>query len=202
MKNKAVKLLVIFSMFLMFINWDYYNPEMLKSMVKSKIHFEDAGIEVEVKVFTEEECKKIFVHNLIQSGYYPVQLTIHNDTEKTYSICPSSVDLKSATPKEILNKIAKKSLPRKIAYSIIGFFFWPMAIPSAIDDMVSHKLKKHREKGMLAKSVKVETIPAYSTVTRIIFIPKAELKKDFTITLIDLDSLKPAVHRHSAEGIA
>lgn len=139
---------------------------------------------------TVSESKQNFGHDLISRGVQPLQLTIQNNSAKEFSLCPSSVDLPSIKPKKIAFKITKSAIPRGIAYRVASFFFWPFTIPSTIDSIRVYAHHKSLKKDFAAKGMKDEILAPYSTFHRVLFVPKDEFKKSFTVTLIELDSLE------------
>lgn len=150
--------------------------------------FTHEGLQVSYKTLSSDESKQYLSRDLIENGYQPIHVTIQNNTSNTYQIAPSSVNMPTASGKEVANKITKSALPRAIAFRIASFFFWPLMIPSTIDSIKTHATHKSLKRDFSAKSIKEETILPYSTVHRLLYIPLEEYKEHFTFTLIDKNS--------------
>ena len=158
--------------------------EMLPSLA-----LKEKRITVAANAMSGDQSKQAFGHDLPNRGIQPLQLTIQNNTPNKYSMCPSSIDLPKVSARKVANSVTKSSLARTIGYKIAGFFFWPFMIPGTIDSIRTMKHNKSIKKDVLAKSMKREIVAPYSTFNRVLFVPKEEFKKSFTVTLIDLDTL-------------
>jgi hypothetical protein len=60
-------------------------------------------------------------------------------------------------------------------------------IPGTIDTIHTFHSYKLLKKDYFAKSIKAETVPVYSTVNRILFVPKEDFKEKFTVTLMNTE---------------
>ncbi len=193
---------LILSLLFMLVSWHSYNPLdiiHLKSNTPKQKFFDEAhkGIDIEVLLYTKEDCEKYLSKDLLKKGFQPIQVIIHNNTANTYSICPSSIDMKTATAKEVITKIKIGTIPKKVGYSVAGFFLWPVSVFSTIESLVHAKSLKQLESGINAKLVRDGVIEPYTTTARIILVQKEELKKEFDIHLIDLGTLDPYTHHFS-----
>lgn len=196
-------LLVLTSIFLLTTGWDRYQANPLRPVAVELLPFfsiQHNQIHVMAKAMTPEESKQNFGHDLISRGVQPLHLSIQNNTSDEYSLCPSSVDLPSIKPSKIAFKVTKAAIPRGIAYRVASFFFWPFMIPSTIDSIRVMAHHQHLKKDIIAKSMRDEIVAPYSTFHRVLFVPKAEFKKTFKVTLIELDSLEPTEFQTTVEG--
>lgn len=171
--------------------------------VLPELSLDDAKVLVSAKVLTSDESKQCFGHDLPDRGIYPLELTIQNNTAHEYSVSASAVDLPRIEAKEIAFKITKASIPRAMAYRIASFFFWPFAIPSAIDGIRTLVHHRNLKKDFIAKSLKDEVVAPYSTYHRVLFVPKDKMQEVFDVTLIDIETLAPnkmEIHSHPRSG--
>lgn len=150
-------------------------------------------ITVDVQAFTGSESKQFLAANLIKRNIAPIRISLQNNTANQYSLCASSVDLPHVDPKKVASKVSKAVLPRLIAWRIAGFFFWPLLIPGTIDSSIAYAQHRALKKDYNAKSLKEkgEILEPYATFHRILFVPKNEVKEQFEITLIDIETLAP-----------
>jgi hypothetical protein len=169
-------------------SFNLINKNPIKSIVDTSFSLKDAPLQVSTKLLTSEESQSILKYDLTDKGYKPVEVTISNSGSHTYEISRASTSLACATPKEVAWKATRGSIPRGIGLKILGFFFWPLAIPSAIDTV--YTVKKHRSivSILTAKGFKdqAEAIPPYSLVKRILYIPEDQFIPTFTLSLEDL----------------
>jgi len=150
--------------------------------------FKDHGVHIRAKAYNVEECRAYLKRNLLSKGLNPIQVTIQNNTEKSYILSKEGVDLPDLSPAAVAHTVNRGYIPRSIAFKVAAFFFWPFMIPGAIDTVLT--LRNHFElKGdYAAKSVKEEgeLLLPYSTTHRVIFVRNQHLTEQFTLYLKDL----------------
>jgi hypothetical protein len=154
---------------------------------------EQKTVEVYAKVLSSDESVHLLGRDLPDAGIQPLHITIDNNSPTEYTICPECIDLNYLDAKEVAKKMQISSLPRSIAFKVLGFFFWPFMIPGTLDSIHTFHSYKMLKNDYAAKSIKDELVPMYSTVNRIIFVPKEEYKETFTLTLTDPKSHKMQV---------
>jgi hypothetical protein len=173
---------------LLLTSFESYHPRAQASLqIHSEVFAKDArGLKVTAKKYNEKESKKYLNRNLISHGFQPIQVTIENNTSKTYVISRDGVSQPCASAQKVAMQVSKKGLPRSIALKVVSFFFLPAMIPSTVDGIYTFKTHMNMRQDYSAKGVKSydEPIIPYSTAHRIIFVPKRELKEDLTITLL------------------
>jgi hypothetical protein len=149
---------------------------------------EQKDIEVHVRALSSNESKHLLGHNLLGRGIQPFHITIENNSPNAYSICPDYIDLNLVEVSTIVSDLHKSALPRSIAFKVLGFLFWPFMIPGTLDTIHTIHSYKSLKKDYTAKSIKDETVPVYSTVNRILFVPEKDVKDQFTVTLMDKET--------------
>jgi hypothetical protein len=186
-------LLGLMMIFLVVTGWEHDQFHPLKPVAAELLpnfSLNDRKVNIIAKAMNPDESKQNFGHDLISRGVQPLQLSIQNNTPNQYSLCPSSVDLPCVEASKVAFKVTKSAIPRTIAYKAASLFFWPFMIPSTIDGIRVLSHQRSLKKDLVAKSMKDEVIAPYSTFHRVLFVPKEELKENFKITLIDLDTLQ------------
>jgi hypothetical protein len=169
------------------LGWHHHQVRPLSSIAPSMLsvfHSEEKIVDIQVKAMSAEESKQLLGHDLLSRGVQPLQITIQNNSPNEYALNLESVDLDYIDAKEVARKIKKEALPRSIGFKVLGFLFWPFMIPGTIDSIHTFHSYKLLKRDYLAKTMKDEVVPVYSTLNRILFVPEADVKEKFTITLI------------------
>ena len=164
------------------------------SLIKKAPGFpENDAIKLTVKMLTKEEAKKHLTQDIEALGYFPIQITVENESADPYFLSPDLIEMETANNEEIAQKIINKSLPRSIGFKIAGLFFWPLKIVETFDSLMTIKTRNELHKSLLAKSVKEEVVPAYGTINRIFFVAKERYQDSYTISLQNLEDLNNRV---------
>ncbi len=132
-----------------------------------------------------EKSKTTLGADLIDRGYQPVQIVIHNPTAHSFLFSPDHVSLPSSSGSKVAMSISKKAIPRSIGYKIAGFLFWPFMIPSTIDSIRTYSKHRALKKEFKAHSVKKEIVSPYSTIHRVLFVPLNEYNENFSLYIED-----------------
>lgn len=198
--NNIIALVLVGSILAAKAGSEFYQTAPISSLMPESQTFADGGkLLVAAKAFTPDESKVYLKRDMISRGYQPVQITIENNTSKTFSLSASSVDLPSASPGRIAFKIvAGSGLGRSIGYKIASFVFWPFAIPGTIDTIRSLRTYKMLKNDFIAKSMKQEILAPYSKMNRMIYVPVEGFKEKFKVTLIDLETMEPHTFQTTA----
>ena len=146
---------------------------------------QEKDVGIHVKLFSSAESKYYLGHDLLAKGLQPIQITIQNNTPYEYSISPQNIGLDHLDPIDVAETIKKSGFPRFIGFKVLGFIFWPFMIPGTIDALNAFHSHKSLKRDYLAKAIKEETIPVYSTLKRVIFVPQEQLQEHFTLTLVE-----------------
>jgi hypothetical protein len=143
----------------------------------------DMGLFLTYKVYSADDSKNYLGKDLISRGYQPIQITIQNNSSKFYDMEENAVSLSTATPNKVVRSVMKSSIPRSVGYRVAGLIFWPLSIPGTIDGIkTAHghtKLRRHYN----AQVIKQETIAPFTTIYRILFVPKKNYQEDFILKI-------------------
>ena len=160
----------------------------LAEVFSEEVSLEERGVAVSARVYSREESQQFLHLDLEGKGYVPVEITIKNPGDHTYTISACSTAMSSAKPQEIAWKVTKGAIPRGVGLKIFSLFFWPFMIPSTIDSI--HTFKTHQSfiKTLTAKGFKEtdEIVLPYSLVKRVLYIPEASFYANFSVSLEDL----------------
>ena len=145
---------------------------------------EGDGLKLTAKAYTVDESIANLDRNVLKKGYQPVQITIQNNSPTVYQMGAESLSLPTTDSDKVAWKFTQDAIPRGVALKIASIFFWPLSIASTIDGVKTFKTYKHLKKDFKAKTLdKSEVVAPYSTITRIIFVPKDKFESDFSVTL-------------------
>lgn len=162
---------------------------------------------VTARAYNNDESKLYLSHDLVNRGLQPLEISIHNHSADEYSLSASSVDLPSVDPRKAAFAVTKGAIPRGIAWRLASFvgslFFWPIAIPCAVDGIRTFTHHRNLKGDFLAKALKKEgeVVAPYATYHRILFVPQSEIQKSFKVTLINLETFEPSEFQVEAEGL-
>jgi hypothetical protein len=146
----------------------------------------DEGIFVKVLPYNANESKRYLNHDLIDHGFQPVEISIQNNTDRTYFVHPDEMGMPVASEGQVSNKYLINSIPRSIAFKVLGFLFWPLMIPGTADTIRTYVKSREIQRDLFAKTIKEEYVPPYSTLLRVAYVPRGNYNPDFTISLIDV----------------
>lgn len=191
MKNKIISTLVVFTGFCsLFLTWDHYRLAAFPTISKDSLPFieEAEGLRVAAIPYTAEESKQFLKRDLLSRGYRPVQITIENNSPKTFHLTMGDLARKQASGSEIAGKIMRGAIPRAIGYKIASLIFWPFAIPSTIDGIRSIHTYNTLKKDFNAKQFKEELVLPYSTQHRVLYLKEAASKEPIDLVLKDQET--------------
>lgn len=186
--RKKILISVIISLFLITVS--YVRPIPI-AIEPQSFPFESVqqGVRVSSKQYGEIESKAYLHSNLLSLGYKPVEITIKNYTGKSYALSAASVPLSCATSGDVAWSMTKKRIPASLGLKIASFFFWPLAIPSAIEGIYTYKSHRALSKDLEAKTLKEkeEIIPPYATVTRVLYVKEKGFQEAFSVALQEIN---------------
>lgn len=172
------------------LGWEMGHPQALPKSagyVLSKDN--ENAVYLEAKKLTSEETTDYVHKGLISSGYQPVLLQIDNTGPFTYRLEKHQVDIPTENADAVSHEIGKSAIPRTVAFKILGFLFWPLAIPGTIDSVNTMNQQYILKRDLAAKTLKEEgeLIPPYSSMSRILYVPQSELKEVVHINMTNID---------------
>ena len=140
-----------------FTPWDSYrksNLPTVATMNAEETFLRADTLHVVAKAYTSEESQKYLRKDLLRRGYQPVQITIQNNSAEEFSLSTGSVDLPTAEPSKIASKLLHSTIPRSIVLRVASLFFWPLAIPTTVDSMITLKSYKTIKNDLQSKLIK------------------------------------------------
>ena len=164
-----------------------YNPQIVPIVGAMGEPFLKEGVFVSAKAYTPRESVRYLHRDLTLNGIQPVQITIQNNTDKTYFISEKGVLTPHHSAKRVSFCVLRSAIHRSIALKIAGFFFWPFIIPSAVDTLITWRChaKIMHEYGVKGLKEESEILTPYSTVTRVLFMPKKKFAQKVALLLYE-----------------
>jgi hypothetical protein len=99
-----------------------------KAMPLPKIAPEKKGLTLEHKVFTKQDCKTYLGRkNVLKKGFQPVQLTLTNNTDHSYTYSSSSLSLPTVPAKLVAKKVKFSTAGRILGYGAAAAGFVTLA---------------------------------------------------------------------------
>lgn len=173
------------------LSWDIGSRLQPLPPVSGHVLSKDNGAQVyiEAKTLSHDETADYVHRDLLSRGYQPVLLQIDNTSPFSYEIKRDYVGIPTESAKKIVSEIGKSSIPRMVAYKVLGFLFWPLAIPGTIDTVRTWNKEFELTRELEAKTIKPkgEIIPPYASISRVLYIPKNELKETFQVALTNIE---------------
>lgn len=182
--------ITIISVFFFITEFEAHRPKPPQFIGSTAEPFAQEGVFIQAKAYSARESQTYLSRDLIERGFQPVQVTIQNNTARSYYLSNQWVDLPNATPHTVASYVSRSAIPRSIAFKVAGFLFWPFLIPATIDGILTIKSHLKMRGDYHAKSIKdtEEPLIPYSTVHRILFVPKEKYSDEFTLHLKDQKS--------------
>lgn len=196
-KIKACFKFFLLNFLCLIVFYNYFKVESRSNKPPSTIYsvlepYKSYGVFTSAKSYNSVESLKYLDRNLLKKGIFPIQITIHNNSAQNFYLSDKSIDLDNLSASSVANRVHQSYIPRSIALKIASAFFWPFIIPSTIDSFVSFSSYSKMKREYSAKSLKKngETLIAYSSTHRIIFVEDRNIQNDLTLFLKDTDTGK------------
>lgn len=170
------------------------------------------NVTLSYKAFDKHECKKYLGKNVLRKKYQPVQLTITNPTEHTYTYSASSFSLPTVPAELVAKKVHFSVAGRAVGYGLVAatifvpltviaatFSFCiiptllyipatvgaaPFAAASIIDGVKASSANKELDIDFSTKAIQSEgVLRPGQTLNGLFFVPKKSFSNDFTFTL-------------------
>lgn len=148
-------------------------------------------VTITAKAFNKDDCKRYLDRDVIKEGYQPVQLSIQNDSDNSYILSLSRLNLTPANSQEVAKKVHTSTGGRIAAYGAGSLIIAPLIIPAIIDGMKSAEANRQLDADFAAKAIKDSQIYPYSQTNTLIFVPLHEYKNSLKITLLEQKSRDP-----------
>ncbi len=151
---------------------------------------EENGVLVIAKEFSRVDCKKFLDRDVLSKGYQPVQLSIQNNSDDSYSFSLSRVGLSCTSPEEVANTVHTSTVGRATGYGVGALFIWPLAIPAIVDGIKSSEANEALDHDFASKTARDQTILPHSHFNKLIFVPVHVYQAAFELTLLNLETGK------------
>lgn len=147
----------------------------------------EKSISLAYNVFDKWDCKKYLNRDVLAKGYQPVQLTITNNSDRYIYFSKENISLPIVSAADVAKKVHTSTMTRVVSYGVAGLFLWPFFIPAVVDGVKSSQANQRLDEDFVKKELADQIISPYNTINGLIFVPKNEFSRDFTITAVDVE---------------
>ncbi|NGX61013.1 MAG: hypothetical protein K940chlam9_00491 [Chlamydiae bacterium] len=171
-----------------------YQSNPLTTLPSTSVYGEShiAGLQVTARAYTKADCKYFLDRDVIRKGYQPIQVTVNNNTNKTFFFSPDGISLPTVSPKEVAKRVHTSTAGRIAGYGAAALVASPLfAIPAVVDGMKSADANHILDEDFLAKGAKDQLIFPQTSTNMLLFIPRSAYQETFQITLIDETTDQP-----------
>jgi len=160
------------------------------------------NVTVSCKAFSASESKRYLGRNVLAKGYQPVQICVQNESKSFLLLSPQSLNVPIAPPDDVARLVHTNTAGRATAYGVAGLFIWPLLIPAVVDGVGSSQANQRLNADYASKGMNESVIQPYTTLNRVVFIPKSDWNNAFRLVLLDKETRSKLVYevRLSAGG--
>lgn len=164
------------------------------------VYSDKKGVSLAHRAFNVTESKMYLGRDIQKKGFQPVQLTITNNTDRSYQITPSSLSMPIANADYVAHKAHTNTTGRAVGYGTAAVLSCGLfAIPAIVDGIGSSKANKQLDMDYCSKMLRLDTvIRPHSTLSGVVFVARGAYTNDFTFTISDADSGKKLVLRSNS----
>lgn len=145
-------------------------------------------VSIGCKEFSIKDCETYLDRDLISKGVQPIQLTFHNNSEKTYLFSSKNISLPTVETDHVATKVCTSTIVRVVGYTVGALFATPMIIPAVVDGIKSYNANKRLYSDFRAKAKETMVIAPKSFGKTLLFIPKEAFSPIFSISLVDQET--------------
>lgn len=149
-------------------------------------HKEKNQVEIAAREFTAAEFKRYFDTSVDCSKVVPLQLFVHNKSDKTLILNAQSLNINLLKVADVKRKLHRNTIGRTVIYGAAGVVLWPLLIPAVVDGVKSHKANKEIDADMehyaFGSDTRVEIRPGMA-VNKIMFAERQSFKHDLQVYL-------------------
>jgi hypothetical protein len=143
------------------------------------------GVTLSYKVFTKADCKKYLGRDILKRKYQPLQLTIVNNTNDTYTISHNSLSLPTASIEAVAKKVHTSTVGRAVGYGAAAILTCGLfAIPAIVDGIGSAEANEQLDDDFATKAFRLDgALKPHTMVNGIVFVAREAFDENFTLTL-------------------
>ena len=154
----------------------------------------DKGVYLAYRKFDKADCKTYFDRDVIKRGFQPLQLTIINNTDITYTVSESSFSLPLVPVDAVAQEVHTSTAGRAAGYGAAALFCCLFVIPAIADGIGSAEANEQLDVDFSNKTLRFNgIIRPGMTLNGVVFIPKEQFSEDFTLTLFNAKDGKQLV---------
>ena len=149
----------------------------------------EQSISMTHRVFTKSDCRKYLDRPVIKKGYQPVYISITNHSNANLFFSKENISLPCATTEEVAQAVHTSTKGRAIGYGLPGLVCWPFLIAAVVDGIGSAEANQQLDIDFAYKTINDQIINPHSAIHGLIFVPRECFDNNFTLTVVDPNSL-------------
>ncbi|NGX50555.1 MAG: hypothetical protein K1060chlam2_00401 [Chlamydiae bacterium] len=149
---------------------------------------EAEGVSIGCKAYTKQECYDYLDRDVIAKGYQPILLTFQNKSDKHYIFSTDKISLPTIRAEDVAKQVHTSTVGRVTGYSLGGLIFWPLFIPAIVDGIKSSDANTALDIDFEDKAKEYFVILPGAFKKTLIFVPRAEFRPIFDVTLLEEES--------------
>jgi len=189
MNHNNISNLCIFSLVVLvlcFTGCAKYNPKPL--ITPSIPQQQQNNLSVSAHALTESDCRYYFSRRILSKGYQPIQLSINNGTNQTYTLYAKNIDLALESRFHMTNQLKLSATSRVCGWGIGGLFIWPLLIPAVAEVSYCSKANRSLDQDFAQRIIDTNSrifISPGQTINKILFVSHDNFRSDFNMTIVD-----------------
>ena len=154
----------------------------------------DKGVYLAYRALDKADCKTYFDRDIIKKGYRPLQLTIINNTDATYTVSESSLSLPLVPVDVVAKEVHTSTAGRAAGYGTAALFCCLFVIPAIADGIGSAEANEQLDVDFSNKTLRFNgIIRPHMTLNGVVFVPQEQFSEDFILTLFDAKNGTPLI---------
>lgn len=140
-------------------------------------------------IFTREDCLTYLDRNVLMQGYQPVQVTIYNNSSRTFNFSPHNFNVPCADPAHVAEMMHDSPIHGAVGFGILSVVFppftLPFVIPAIADSVSAFEANKLMDADFIRKALHSQTIAPFTIINGLIFVRRRAFHPDLRLALYD-----------------
>lgn len=107
---------------------------------------------------------------------------------------PQAFSIPLAPAEDVARYVHTNTVGRSLIYGVPGIIIWPLLVPAVADGVGSSQANQKLDADYSSKGVNETIIQPYTTLNRVVFVPKSEFNGGFRLTLLGKETRNKLVY--------
>ncbi len=144
-----------------------------------------AGVKIDCRALTQEECTGYLGKDVTSGGYKAIQINLKNTTQRYLKLSRNDIDLKTVSADVAAQSVDKNISKRVLGWGIPSLFIPILLVPALITTTLSHRDNKKVLKKCKDKALSDRIIAPNDAFSGVVFVPISDYKDSFNLVLTD-----------------